>query len=442
MLIEHARPAAGSLRVSLDQLDELALERGGERGVACGADGTSQTLRLPDRQMSRRHARLARGHHAWWLEDLGSTNGTSIAGDRIARRTLIDGDIFQVGSTTLLFRDSVVPPGYAVPTGATSVGAVPEVLQTLMPSLEQHFAQMARVAASRLPVVIRGETGTGKELLAQAIHQLSGRAGPFVAVNCGALPRSLLESELFGYRRGAFSGANDPHDGLVRRAHGGTLFLDEIAELPPDAQAALLRVLQEGEVRPLGSSEAMRVDVRIVAASHQHLTRRVEAGAFREDLYARLAGFTAELPPLRARLDDLGVLVANLLSRVAPASAARIRLRRDAVSSLLAHPYPRNVRELEQALHSAVVLRDDSEIRVEHLRLEPGPAAGDVDTDGADPAELPAQLSERLKESRGNVAAVARAMGKAPTQIRRWCRRFGIDPDGFRDPGGDRHAEG
>jgi transcriptional regulator with PAS, ATPase and Fis domain len=170
-----------------------------------------------------------------------------------------------------------------------------------------------RIAPSSVPLLVRGETGTGKELMARAIHEASERRGAFVPVNCGALPRDLLESELFGHRRGAFTGASGDRSGLVRRAHRGTLFLDEIAELPPDSQVALLRVLQEGEVRPVGACEEITVDVRIVAATHQDLRERIASGRFREDLYARIAGFEITMPPLRERREDLGMLIATLL---------------------------------------------------------------------------------------------------------------------------------
>ena len=307
----------------------------------------------------------------------------------------------------------------------------PSVFQTLNRGLEERIRQICRIAPSRVPVLVRGETGTGKELMARAIHDASGRPGAFVAVNCGALPRGLIESELFGHRRGAFSGAGEDRDGLIRRAHRGTLFLDEIAELPPESQVALLRVLQEGEVRPVGASESLQVDVRVVAASHQDLTGRIADGRFRQDLYARIAGFEVTMPALRDRREDLGTLIATILPRISP-SPERFTLDREAACALLRYPWPQNIRELEQALRSAVALCDDGKLRLVHLPeaiASYRPAASLLSADDAGSAQ---RLVELLEGSSGNVAAVARAMGRAPVQIRRWCRRLRIDLALFR----------
>jgi transcriptional regulator with PAS, ATPase and Fis domain len=298
--------------------------------------------------------------------------------------------------------------------------------------LERRCGNLARIAASTVPVLVRGETGTGKELVARAVHERSGRRGAFVAINCGALPRSLVESELFGYKRGAFSGAKDDRDGLVRRADHGTLFLDEIAELPEESQVALLRVLQEGEVRPIGAGEVVPVDVRVVAATHQDLAHRIADGRFRQDLYARLAGFEVALVPLRDRREDIGSLVAALLPRITE-DASGVTVHRQAARALLGYGYPLNVRELEQALRAAVVLAGGGEIRIEHLpeamRGVTAPAATVLRPEDR---ALRERLIEVLREARGNVAAAGRQMNKAPIQIRRWCRRFGIELGGFR----------
>lgn len=295
--------------------------------------------------------------------------------------------------------------------------------------------ELARTAArNTLPVVVSGETGTGKEMFARSIHAASSRASErLVVMNCGAVPATLIEAELFGYEAGAFTGARPGGSpGRFEDADHGTLFLDEIAELPEESQVALLRVLQEGEVRPIGAGEVVPVDVRVVAATHQDLAHRIADGRFRQDLYARLAGFEVALVPLRDRREDIGSLVAALLPRITE-DASGVTVHRQAARALLGYGYPLNVRELEQALRAAVVLAGGGEIRIEHLpeamRGVTAPAATVLRPEDR---ALRERLIEVLREARGNVAAAGRQMNKAPIQIRRWCRRFGIELGGFR----------
>jgi transcriptional regulator with GAF, ATPase, and Fis domain len=286
------------------------------------------------------------------------------------------------------------------------------------------------MAPSDVTVLLHGETGTGKELVARALHALSGRDGPFVPVNCGALPDTLVESELFGYRRGAFSGALEDRPGLVRSAARGTLFLDEIGDLPLAPQASLLRVLQEHEVRPVGSTATVAVDARFVCATHRDLAAMVSEGSFRADLLARLSGFVVELPPLRQRREDLGVIVATLLARLAP-SRRGIRFTAAAATAILGHGWTGNVRELEQSLARALALAGDSDrIDLEHLDLRAGPQRAEarhrpVPLSGAD-EKLREELLRSLEATGGNVSEVARQLGKDRKQIRRWIERFGI----------------
>jgi transcriptional regulator with PAS, ATPase and Fis domain len=285
---------------------------------------------------------------------------------------------------------------------------------------------LAEVAPSTLPVLVRGETGTGKELAARAVHARSGRAGPFVAVNCGALPATLVESELFGARRGAYSGAVEERVGLVRAAEGGTLFLDEIGDLAAPSQAALLRVLEEREVLPLGAARPLRVDVRFVAATHRDLDALAQAGTFRADLLARLAGFTLALPPLRARREDLGLLARALLAREAPERAARATFSVEAARALFRHRWPANVRELGKCLHAAALLARDGAIGLaelpEALRVAPDEAPlSDED------ARRRAELAALVERHGGNVSAIARALGKDRKQVQRWLKRFKIE---------------
>jgi transcriptional regulator of aromatic amino acid metabolism len=428
-------PLVPGIRISLTSAREVYLRRGTRLDVA--RTGGRVDLSLDDEALSRQHAVLRRVVGGWELEDLGSKNGTVVSGDRFMRTTLTDGDLIEIGSTLLVFRETDVGNQGVRELADRDLSFqgesdAPPVFRTMVLDLERRLADMAQIAPSQLPVLVRGETGTGKELIARAVHDLSARRGPFIAINCGALPRTLVESELFGYRRGAFSDAREDRDGLVRRAHGGTLFLDEVAELPAESQVALLRVLQEGEVRPLGASDHVAVDVRVVAATHQDIQQRIAGGQFRQDLYARLAGFQLVLPPLRDRREDLGILVAAILRRIGT-PAEQVTLHRQAARALFCYGYPLNIRELEQALRAAVVFSHGEQIRAEHLpenirHCRPLTHMAIRPEDQA----LRQRLHEILSETRGNVAAAARMLNKAPIQVRRWCRRLSIDLASFR----------
>ncbi|MFV2065951.1 MAG: sigma-54 dependent transcriptional regulator, partial [Pirellulales bacterium] len=228
---------------------------------------------------------------------------------------------------------------------------------------------IAKVAPTHSTVLIVGETGTGKELVARAVHQQSLRADmPFVAVNCGALPETLIESELFGHRKGSFTGADEHRIGLFEVADRGTLFLDEIGELPKSMQAKLLRVLESGEVRRVGDNNSFTVDVRIVCATHRHLDDMVEEGDFREDLMFRINTFEIRLPPLRERIDDIPILAMHLLSRFRPGVRPDDQLiATDAIEVLTSHAWPGNVRELANVVEHATILCDGGPIATQHL---------------------------------------------------------------------------
>jgi len=230
---------------------------------------------------------------------------------------------------------------------------------------------LSRVAPTEVTVLIRGESGTGKELVARAIHERSRRSGgPFIAVNCAAIPENLIEAELFGYEKGAFTGAARNKDGLFVAAHGGTLFLDEIGELSASVQAHLLRALQEGEIRSVGSNLTRRVDVRVLAATHRDLEQMLRERSFREDLYYRLRVMELHLPPLRERGEDLVALAQHLLERsTRKLGRADLKLGARALAAIRRHPWPGNVRELANALERAAILTDGSTIDPEHLAL-------------------------------------------------------------------------
>ncbi|MBL8627568.1 MAG: sigma 54-interacting transcriptional regulator [Myxococcales bacterium] len=417
------QPHAPPSRHLLDGIDEVVFGRG-ERAARRDVAARRLVLRLPDARMSSDHGRLVRARGAWTLDDPRSKNGVVLNGAPTRAAVLGDGDVLELGHTFCLFR--VAPAADGAPdVDADALAVSDPTLATFNGELAAAFARLARVAATDVPVLIAGDTGTGKELVARAVHRGSGRAGAFVAVNCGALPESLVEGELFGARKGAFSGATHDRPGLVRAADHGTLFLDEIAELRAPSQAALLRVLQEREVLPLGDTTPVAVDVRVVAATHRRLDQRVADGAFRDDLYARLNGYAIELPPLRARREDLGLLVRALLAR--RPGGAQATLSPAAARLLFAYAWPHNVRELEKTIASALALAPDRPIGVDDLppavrRGVVAPPAPPEDDDA-----LRARLVALLAEHQGNVAAVARALGKERMQIHRWAKRLGID---------------
>jgi transcriptional regulator with PAS, ATPase and Fis domain len=437
LVMDCSSPLASSLRLSIAEVEQVDICRGNRRGhnrYSEAGHGVLQ-LDLDDSWMSAKHAHLHKTSGRWCLTDDGSKNGTLVNGVRASATTLSDGDLIEVGNSLILFRSEVdrrlrEPADLEVSQDSHQ----PPAFATLNIALARKFAALERISTSSVPVVVCGETGTGKEVIARAVHELSRRDGDFVAINCGAIPESLIESELFGYRKGAFSGANEDRHGMIRAAHGGTLFLDEIAELPEPAQVKLLRVLQEGEVVPLGATSPVGVDIRVIAATHQDLPALVDSADFRQDLFARLSGFHIDLPPLRERREDIGILISALLPRIVGRDrAATSRLQRSAARALFTHAWPLNIRELELALSAATALADGMQVTLDHLppTLQSEPTSPVIALQSADDA-LRKHLIELLEEHRGNVSAVAREMAKARVQIRRWCKRFSIDPETFR----------
>jgi len=262
----------------------------------------------------------------------------------------------------------VVERHRADPTASGPVGEDPTFLQML--------TRLRRVAASELSVLLSGESGTGKEVLARDVHAHSQRArGPFVAINCAAIPKDLLEATLFGYEKGAFTGAQKSQAGKFELANGGTLFLDEIGEMPPELQAKLLRVLQERVVERVGSHQEIALDFRLVAATNRRLEQAVRDGRFREDLYFRIGVFPLEIPPLRTRVDDIDVLSRHFLKRYsAPAGRPGARLSDAAITRMRQHPWPGNVRELENVIQRALLMADTDDILPDDLGLPEGVA--------------------------------------------------------------------
>jgi sigma-54 dependent transcriptional regulator, acetoin dehydrogenase operon transcriptional activator AcoR len=451
LLLQCEHPLETPSRHLLADVDEIVLGRGDRRVAERSAEGGVRrlTVRVPDRAMSQVHARLTRVHGGRWLiEDAGSKNGIVHNGVTIRRGALRDGDLLELGQTLFGFRDKVAAARASQPdldgAGApTLAGQLP----SFVAALAEQYEALAALAPTDVPVMILGESGSGKELAARAIHAASGRTGNFAALNCGAIPKELVEATLFGHRRGAFSGAVDDRPGVVRSADRGTLFLDELGDLPLASQVAFLRVLQEQEVTPVGDARPIKVDFRLVAATHRSPEQLVEEGAFRHDLYARIAGFTLRLPRLNERREDLGLLIAALLRRLAPERATRLSFSVHAARALFAYPWPLNVRELENTLRIAVALAGTSgRIGVEQLpegvrrgHLSTPPPASDSQEDEPMPPPgseedraLRAELTALLTQHRGNVSKVAKAMNKGRMQIHRWLRRLGIDAEAFR----------
>ena len=402
---ECHRPTEGSIRIRLDD-GGVRFGRGTRRQVA-RSEGALQVT-VADPRMSTAHARFLRDARGWRVEDCGSKNGTFLNGSSVAGSArLTDGDLCRFGQTLVVFRqDWPTEPG--APDVLESIAGHP-ALTTLVPALARRFEEVARLAVTDVPVLLLGETGTGKEVMANAIHSLSRRRGDLVAVNCGSLPRQLVESVLFGHKRGAFSGAIADHPGLFRSAEGGTILLDEVGELPLDVQVVLLRALQEREVLPVGGTRPVPIDARVVAATNRDLEALVRAGSFREDLFARLAGFTACLPPLRERREDLGLLIGALLRRLAPSQP--LSFTSAAGEALFAHDWPRNIRELEKRLSRACALANAGEVDLSQLDLlAPAPDARAAPPIPPSDDERRARLVEALTVHKGNIVWVAKAL--------------------------------
>ncbi len=320
------------------------------------------------------------------------------------------------------------------------------------PALLTALEQAGQAAPTRATITILGETGTGKELVARAIHEASDRAaGPFVVVNCAAIPATLLETELFGHERGAFTGAVAARKGKFELAHQGTLFLDEIGDLELALQAKVLRVLERGEIQPLGSEKLRRVDVRILTATNRDLRAMVASGQFRDDLYWRVNVITLELPPLRERHEDLPLLINHFLGRFAEESGKpRLHLDRDAETALLAYAFPGNIRELENILRRAVILARGPRISLEDLPPRIVTRDDGAPTPVTTNAELKAAkaraaaeaargverhfLTELLTTAGGNIAEAARRVGMNRSWLHQLLARHGLDPKTFRRP--------
>jgi DNA-binding NtrC family response regulator len=363
--VKHENPLAlpgAPAAVELVRL-HIVVERvaGEERGETVVFDGdvcrigshASNDLVIEDKTISRFHCRIAREGNAWRITDTGSKNGTRLDGVKVLAAELDKEAVLVLGESSI----RVTP----VSRGHVSRIAAPAQFGAIVghsAAMQRLFAVLDRVAASEIDVLIHGESGTGKELVATELVQRSGRSdGPVVVVDCGSISPNLVESELFGHVRGAFTGADREREGAFEAADGGTLFLDEIGELPLELQPKLLRALEAREVRRVGQTKMKRIDVRVIAATNRDLEREVNRGRFREDLYYRLAKVSVRVPPLRDRLEDIPLLVRNFLAALGGRDATKL-FSQAVIEEMQLHDWPGNVRELKNYIERSVVLDD------------------------------------------------------------------------------------
>jgi len=389
--------------------------------LTVGRDQTAD-LTVDDAGVSRIHVRLEHRGSGVLVTDLGSRNGTFVNGERVPEPGALAplGSVIRVGKTLLVTLPDVTP--YARRHSPDVSGLVGGA------ALDDARVVIDTVAGTKTPVLVLGDTGTGKEVVARALHDRSERPGQFVALNCAAVPNELVDAELFGHSRGAFSGAVGARAGLFRTADGGTLFLDEIAELPAPVQAKLLRVLETEEVRAVGDDRVVLVDVRIVAATNRDVDEMVDASDFRGDLLHRLSGLRLVLPALRERIEDLPALALHFLADVGVSISA------PALERLMLHAWPGNVRELRNVVRAA------SEVARRKGRAEVDPSdvaavIGALATRIGQPSqesELSARVTQVLTDTQGSVPDAAQRLGMSRSVLYETLRRLRIDPKAFR----------
>jgi DNA-binding NtrC family response regulator len=410
----------GPWRVDLgvdDEPQSVTLRRGEELTLG---SGRSAMMRVHDPAVSSLHCRLRVLDSGILVEDLASKNGLYVGGARVGSALLEES-----GAAFVLGRSAVCVRMLEHDEHESPSDPLPGVIGSSAPMLR--VARLVRRhAKSRVPILLQGESGTGKDMVARAVHELGRRDGPYVPLNMAALPESLADAELFGHRRGAFTGAVTSRVGAFEQAHDGTLFLDEIAELPLSIQVKLLRVVEDGMVRAVGATQALRVAVRLVSASWARLDERVVQGSFRADLYHRLSTVVVELPPLRERRSDIAQLSHSLLRRLR-ADVGERTLSSAALARLVDQSWPGNVRELGAVLYRAAASAD-YEIAARHVDEASRPAPN---------ARRPARDARALLEQcDGNVSQAARAAGVPRSTFRSWLARGAAEgaPCASREP--------
>jgi DNA-binding NtrC family response regulator len=422
-------PAAGRARLIVSPPKGAPTRvpvRGRRLRVGSGADAD---IVVDDPHVSRIHCEVEPGPDGLTLRDLGSTNGTFIGGAAIKEVVLTPGSVVTLGGSHLMVEvDATVPPELPIARFGDAVAASPGMMQV--------FAMLGKLGPSDVTTTLIGETGTGKDVLARAVHAGSARAdGPFVVFDCGAVAASLIESELFGHERGAFTGAVAEHQGAFERAVDGTLFLDEIGELPLDLQPRLLRALEQREIRRVGGGTEIPVDVRVIAATNRDLSAEVGAGRFRQDLYFRLSAAVVEIPPLRERKEDLPVLVDMILGE----AGRDVTITATALAALSGYDWPGNVRELRNVLITAVAMVDGPILDVRHLMFpalarargaaeaKPEPRLDDLPLAGQSLEALErAAIAQTLEQESGNRSRTARVLGIAPSTLYEKIKKYGL----------------
>ena len=398
---------------------------GGDREMRIGS-GEDCDLVLSDDRVSRHHLGVRESAGRFLVRDLGSKNGTLYEGSLVTEVRVGPGATFKVGRSFLRIQPRPQPLE-VTPSQARRFGDL--VAESL--AMREIFAVLELAAGSDVTVLLEGETGTGKELAARAVHERSARrGGPFVAIDCGALPETLLESELFGHARGSFTGAVSARKGLFEEADGGTFFFDEIAETPLTFQAKLLRAIQENEIRRVGENKPIRVDVRIIAATNQELLTAVAEKRFRQDLYYRLNVARFMLPPLRDRREDIPILFAFFLEKYNRKMRTTARVGDGVVEALMAYDFPGNIRELENLVEQAVALSGGGEIGVDDI-LPAQSQPKRPQTGGRSLAEI-VDVAERqaieasLRDCDGSREKAAEVLGISPTTLWRKMTRLQI----------------
>ena len=410
-----------------------------ELGIVEIGRGENATIRIDDGSISRRHAKILLAADEMRVEDLGSSNGTVLDGKRLqpgAPETLRPGATLVLGKVTVVVRD----PRYRSPASEPARAASDDVV-VCDPAMERIHELVELAAKSMLSVLLLGETGVGKEVIASRLHALSPRAEkPLVRVNCAALVESLLEAELFGYEKGAFTGANAAKPGLLETATGGTLFLDEIGEMPLATQAKLLRVLESGEVTRVGGVKPRPVDVRFIAATNRNPREEIARGALRQDLFFRLDGMSIRIPPLRDRPSEIAALAETFARQTCARSGRRpVAISQEALTRLVAYPWPGNARELRNVIARAVLLCQGDTVQPEHLHFE---AMGMDDKTSPPGARVPVALRssptstsdvhfdeqrvrDALEECAGNQTRAAKLLGVSRSTLVRWLDQMG-----------------